>query len=360
MKFFCTGETSLRTCIVLGAGASYGDEWLFGKSYSRPPLDAGFFDYLSYWGQRVSPLTFETVLALAKREFGTFRGAGLEELFNRLTAKYQFGKDLPRSLLRSDTITSLKDIETQASQELEALKSTIYSVYSYFSKGQPPFVQFSSGNSSYHIPLVERLDWHDAILTFNYDCIVEECIAERRPEFFGQASPYGIRHKGQLRYRTGRQNKGTMPILKLHGSVYFESRPDVDNVLFLRDENDSRIDPLIVPPTFEKDVFQGVMGRIWRRAANAIDRAEAAIVIGYSSPSADFKASALLGTSLGKSTKPLKLFAVVNPSETDRIRVAKLFGSRINGDTLVFQFADWWDLIMMLEERPLKKESWID
>jgi len=304
-------------------------------------MDGQFLQFLLNFDNRLGKGPHKAVLKTAKMEFGTVSGLGLETLFNRLVAKKQFAEDLGEASLRQSESERLARMKTRVEVEIEALVSTIVSVYARFSREAEDVLRTPAVNTSHHIPLVTRLTRLDTVLSFNYDTIIDSCIKALKPDLIAKGQfPYGASHQDQVWIpRVQGWRPGGFRLLKAHGSVNFRVHKNkkFKNTIEVLPPSMENIRPLIVAPAFEKNVFQNALGRIWRRAALQLDVAKAVVVLGYSCPPADYRAAALLGTSLGAKVEPLSLVVVVNPSEADRSRIIGLIGRRINADTKVFE-----------------------
>jgi hypothetical protein len=93
--------------------------------------------------------------------------------------------------------------------------------------------------------------------------------------------------------------------------------------------------PLIVPPTWSKSEYHGVMPTVWRAAAEELEDAEHIFVIGYSFPQSDAFFHHLYGLgSVGE--RPLRRFWVFNPDEEEvKGRFRQLLG---RGAERVFEY----------------------
>lgn len=161
-----------------------------------------------------------------------------------------------------------------------------------------------------------------AILTFNYDIGLDFALTDA-----------GI----PLAYHLFPDNEGgALPLLKLHGSlnwgrygqkIEIVSLPTNDGGdLITRQSREGPInfsvtdllkkkrldsEPVIVPPTWNKNEYHGTLTRVWKRAAKELADAENIFVVGYSMPASDsfFRHLYAIGT-LGDSI--LRRFWVFN------------------------------------------------
>jgi NAD-dependent SIR2 family protein deacetylase len=189
-----------------------------------------------------------------------------------------------------------------------------------------------------------------AIITFNYDVLIDSVIEE-----MGYHCSYQI--------NKGDSYSPSIPIIKLHGSLNwgicgkcgrvnfwpiktycYENIPKIPYTLKTREafikcgSSISKLEcllchtnckewPLIVPPTWNKTQYFEIIQNVWRAAGQHLSEAENIFVVGYSLPESDyfFRYLYALGT-LGKTM--LKRIWVFDPdSEVDR-RFKKLLGSQ--------------------------------
>jgi len=168
---------------------------------------------------------------------------------------------------------------------------------------------------------LSRLAPGDAVLTFNWDTLVERTLLEDRRWLptDGYGFPRNIveqvDHLPARPLRASLCRPSDIVVLKLHGSFGWRQQDDrlfldgreylagfsftADGGLaFLRDADEpphySPTDLLVAYPSFLKKLATPVLDQIWREAASYLDRAELAHVIGYSLPPSDSAARALL------------------------------------------------------------------
>jgi hypothetical protein len=147
----------------------------------------------------------------------------------------------------------------------------------------------------------------------NYDLLIDGAL--------GFQIDYGVEFSGPYQFGSrktsapnGVQPGGNQPIklLKLHGSLNWLYCPVCNNlnsweskkaVLSLMSENrpitrcrfcESVMSPVIVPPTFYKDMTRVFLGNIWNKTENALREVNHIIFCGYSLPDADMHIKYLL------------------------------------------------------------------
>lgn len=186
-----------------------------------------------------------------------------------------------------------------------------------------------------------------AVLTFNYDVGLDFAL-----ESAGQRFTYGFN-----------EDKGAVPLLKLHGSLnwarcaecgkihparvgqYMQNTTDFRRFELSGDRRPSDIvvhigsrpmetlccgetrrrEPVIVPPTWNKVSHYEQVATVWAHAAEALSEAENIVVVGYSLPPTDefFRYLYALGT-VGNA--PLERFLVVDPDSDAASRFSELLG----------------------------------
>ena len=182
-----------------------------------------------------------------------------------------------------------------------------------------------------------------AVITFNYDVVLEKAVNIHNRAGGSVLLP-------DMDYCVGATSgNGALPMLKLHGSVNWlhcrkcsTVRPVDDpwpEALAARNSVSSRweqptewvlslskllsqpcskcsrtMEPMIVPPIWNKTPYQKLLQPVWQRAATELGEAENIFVIGYSLPDTDyfFRLLFSLGTLGGKQ---IRRFWVLDPCE---------------------------------------------
>jgi hypothetical protein len=189
------------------------------------------------------------------------------------------------------------------------------------------------------------------VISFNYDLCLEYALARRQKKPF-----YGI--------NAGVAGRNQIPLFKVHGSLnwfngnsagaieamdiklpntqnYFDrwgldskgKRPiDTMELLFGSAKWGEALypKPIIVPPTWNKGVYQEMLKSIWRHAASALASAENIFVMGYSLPPSDqfFRSFYSLSTI---SDTMIDRFWVYDPNDSEEVtnRYKSLLGPAI-------------------------------
>jgi hypothetical protein len=155
--------------------------------------------------------------------------------------------------------------------------------------------------------------WHRrqvAVVTFNYDTIVEESMVNLdAPHADGDIVAAMLTHlpRQAVTGLGGAVLIPTLRLLKLHGSVDWYWNPDdgSGDSLCRRNPDLTVVDaraalagkvPFIVPPLATKSPFYslGVIRQLWQDAAHALQAASRIVVLGYSVPLTDLTTTAML------------------------------------------------------------------
>jgi len=127
-----------------------------------------------------------------------------------------------------------------------------------------------------------------AILTFNYDLLMDSLLAEHAGQF-----NYGFPSEDRYRLYGGlRRVRAGIPLLKLHGSINW-SICSFCHTIGLHQEVvhtgracprgcSGRWKPLIVPPTWDKLPYATNLRLLWAQAKDLIENASTVVVIGFS------------------------------------------------------------------------------
>jgi NAD-dependent SIR2 family protein deacetylase len=185
----------------------------------------------------------------------------------------------------------------------------------------------------------------DAIITMNYDCLVDDCLVR-----FGVQPDYGLEHAELPTEFT--QHLRSMPVFKLHGSanwfrcgsencksrIWFNPSGPAKRLEYFYGEGCSQcrheIEPIIVPPTWAKGGQSKVLRPVWARALQALREAGRIFVIGYSMPSTDEFFRYMLALALA-TNENLDKVIVVNPSREAQETFATLFQSQFSARKLI-------------------------
>lgn len=214
---------------------------------------------------------------------------------------------------------------------------------------------------SFHSQLINNLRDQNLLtdtlfVSTNYDLVIDEAL--------GFEVNYGVDFSGQSKFGGKGQTPGQgVNLFKLHGSLNWLYCPVCNNlnsyeskvVLSLMSEDkpvtkcefcQSVMSPMIVPPTFYKDMSRVFLGNIWNKCENAMRAADHVIFCGYSLPDADMHIKYLLKRMQTNRTLPKQVrFTIFNHRDgksddeagMEERRYRRFFGPGINYTRKSFQ-----------------------
>jgi len=201
------------------------------------------------------------------------------------------------------------------------------------------------GACEYHRLLATKLESGDAVMSLNYDCLIDDALRDAGGRRWNPRFGYGFdATDGVEAWRNwgSGANAGTpIRLLKLHGSLNWTF--DGTQVRLVADpyERDSA-DGSIVPPLGRKPVSTEPFSGVWREARLRVRRTERLVVIGYSLPAADYLVRALLRADLDPAS--LQELIVVDPSDDVADRFVQLLThapKRVESMRSFKEFAAW-------------------
>ena len=205
---------------------------------------------------------------------------------------------------------------------------------------------------TYHRALARSLEPGDTVISFNYDCVMDNALQWESPSKWSPRWGYGFPPKSKIdgvehwEPKTGPAATGpaeTVYLLKLHGSLNWQIPLRDDGTIKLKQRlHSQRGTPrfTIVPPEWNKTMRdQRVFNLLWQHAYRAIQRAEYIAIVGFSFAPTDLHAESLFRLALRQSK--LKTLVIANPSQTDRERTRSVFaGVLAKRRSVVRQYPD--------------------
>lgn len=209
---------------------------------------------------------------------------------------------------------------------------------------------------------LEALDDSDAIISLNYDLIVDNRFVdgpkrhwrkyyeEQRAIDYGmEVRGYLIRFESDVRLSDYPPPSTNIPLYKLHGSLNWLYNPQVQTIDVTRLQKGAisyifepkmphlakcpktgvQYDPLIITPTFLKDYNNPHLEKIWDKAEQSIRKANEICFVGYSIPDADKDVREMLKRAIFENMNDPKILVIDKSNEENsevRIRYEKLFG----------------------------------
>lgn len=322
-----------KTCVILGAGASRGAS-CFEKTWIQPPLDADFFAQAQNLASNDTSGILKELLEFVKEEFDPTLSIPMEKLFTQIEALDSF-----HTAVKIDRGPRMK----RYGNVLEKFTSAVATIFDLLAKECPG----KKATCSYHEALVGCIETGDAILSFNYDCLIDEALKKNGRKSWNPETGYGFSVTGGADHwrppsAKGRAAGAPIALLKLHGSLNWD-RGTMDE-LHLRDkpyDAATRHGSEIVPPVWNKRIESDpLLIAVWKQARNALRDADVIVVIGYSIPDTDLLTQALLRVAPVEDDSGLTHLVVVNPDAAVRQKCLGVFRQALDSKTVVLQFKD--------------------
>lgn len=329
--------------IVLGAGATRGASFVNeAKDPSCPPLDGDFFTQLQRIRNTKHKQLIDDVVKDTLEVFGPNFDATMETVFTTLEHTIRMLKATRES--RDFTIDSLKDKSERLRQALAASLEESLTV-----RGGNGESTHEMRKCKYHDRLVrDLLQPGDEIISFNYDCTIDDSLRRRGSGKWNAEHGYGfkserrrsrlIRHERWQPTNPG-GNNDTIRLFKLHGSLHFKIEGDPYKVTLKErpyTKQQGNLKFSIIPPEWHKAYDEGAFKDLWASAAKAIHRATSIVIIGYSMPATDLHSTALFRTSVRRGK--LKHLTIVNPDGGARRRIRGVMQRGCSDKTRVVSF----------------------
>jgi hypothetical protein len=329
------------TVFVLGAGATRGASFVNPtKNPCLPPLDADFYAQLQRIGNKKHRETVKKVIADTVELFGPNFQVTMETVFTTLehTARMTETTGEKREFKKSD-------LELKKERLKQAIAATLEESLcdGGLQTGSP---------CEYHSSLVDSMKPKETIITFNYDCLVDETLKLRGDNKWNPRYGYGFKlGKGRTNLKGDKEwapkvpssKDATINLYKLHGSLHFDVAKELDgaeeNVTLKRRPYTKQRGNLrftIIPPESNKRYDEGVFKRIWNQASRSLYRTGHLVVIGYSFPPTDSHSNALFRISTPR--EGLKTLVIVNPDKAARYRTREVLKRGLSAETRVVIF----------------------
>jgi hypothetical protein len=320
---------------VFGAGATRGASFVDPNlNPCLPPLDADFYAQLQRIRNNKHRQTVQKVIADTVELFGTNFQVTMETVFTTLehTARMTETTGEKREFRK-------KELDAKKERLKQAIAATLEE--SLCDGGQQIGTE-----CEHHEHLVASMKPKDAIVTFNYDCLIDETLKRHGNGKWNPRYGYGFELgkgrtylKGDTEWapKTPSSKQQTINLYKLHGSLHFNVTGE--NVVLKRrpyTKQHGNLRFTIIPPESNKRYDEGVFKRIWNHASRALYRTKHLIVIGYSFPPTDSHANALFRVSIKR--EGLQTLVIVNPDKAARYRTREVLKRGLAADTRVIVF----------------------
>ena len=317
--------------IVLGAGATRGASFVDALRKTGgclPPLDTDFFTQL----QRVANVKHQDVVNSTIKDavalFGNNFDVTLETMFSTIEHTLRIMEATGK-----ECKTKKSDYVNKRTNLIQALAAVLEESLTMKDKKSTP------SPCDFHETLVKVLSTNDAIISLNYDCLMDYTLKEHGADKWNAAYGYCLpRPKGRSQTigeehwhdTTKTHTKATLRLLKLHGSMNFRKE---GTLVKLKDrpytKQHGNLRAEIIPPEWNKKC-EGHFQKIWKHAAQEIHAAKTLVFIGYSFPAADLHTAALFRVSV----KKLANVVVVNPDKMALHRTLEVIKKGLTEKTL--------------------------
>ncbi len=316
MEIPALGCPDRRTLVALGAGATRGASFAEERRLP-PPLDLDFFRTLQM-SQTGRTAEGRELLDHVRDNYAPGLEVGMEIVFNNLDSAKTFYEEVP---------VDPGPVPQWPGRRIDAFRVVLPQLLG----------ETIESTCAYHGALAYRLRVPDAVVSLNYDCVMDwALIASAGSRFSAVRRGYGIQASDGAEEWQGRARghtpQGSIQLLKLHGSLNWAAS---GSPLGLRGSGNVYEDVpegVIQPPLTTKPVTDEPFNSIWQAARRAVRDMRRLIVVGYSMPPADGLVRALLTTDLRHT---LEEMIVVDPSADVRTRHIELFA---RPTTRVFAF----------------------
>lgn len=336
---------------IFGAGATRG---AFEDSDFPPPIDRDFFDIASQLQGHGTGSLARLVLDSVWDLYGETRGISLERYYRDLETREVIGRFVKPPNQPMQWGKRRKD--------LEELIRRVYIHTTCDTTG----LSFKPRTSKIHQDILKHLVADDAIVTFNYDLVVEESFADA--SLWQPAKGYGVRVHGRTRgwchnwlkshqeSEVESNGESSISLLKLHGSLNWRLY-DANKQIRLKDRpyvvrrnrnNKPGIENIaILPPGWKKEgIERQPYSAFWRLAGEKLQNAKTIVILGYSLPETDLLAQALFAEVIrsraARAThdrkKYLKQLHLADPNEDVKEKFARLFSSALGPSGKLFKY----------------------
>lgn len=336
--------------ILFGAGATRG---ALQNRPVPPPVDRDFFDI----ARQLSVGRTGTLSGrVANEVFKLYRhvaGVGLEEYFRDIEARAEIGEFAKPRNQPKDWAKRRADME-----------ELVRRVMVLTTKG------LATEECTVHRRILGRIEPGDAVITFNYDIVIEDAMPNDGPRW-NPSDGYGFRAGGvKLTWATrwkeahGKisSGKSQFHVLKLHGSINWTLYPTNKVRLkprpyVVRGRNGKPVSDkcAVLPPGWHKRINVNPYRQLWREARLALENCRSLAIIGYSLPDTDLLAHALLSEvcrSRAARGHFLKHLHLADPSNAAKDRFSELFAPALGPKGRVYRYDGIAELSKKWETQP--------
>lgn len=320
------------TVFVLGAGATRGASFCgHDGAACLPPVDADFYTQL----QRIAdPKHQDTVTHVVEDTVGVFGNnfdVTLETVFSTIETSIRMVRTAGAGSYY--TLDELQEMRTRLLQAVAAVLEE--SLTSPGGRGLK--------TCDHHDWLVAQLRPGDVVLSYNYDCLLDDSLRRHGGGKWNAFYGYGFAQapdKHILWSPDEPAGPESVRVYKLHGSLHFQVDADSGQRVSLKQrpytKQHGALKFEIIPPESHKNFDSGVFAPMWANASAAINTADDLVLIGYSFPGTDLHSAALFRASLRPQS--LRRLTIVNPDQDARRRTREICERAMLPATRVIEF----------------------
>ncbi len=327
--------------ILFGAGATRA---ALQKRSPPPPLDGDFFEISNQVRGRGTPWLAKRVSKDVHDLHDKVVGIGLEQYYRDIETRMELSRF-------TKSVNRPKNWNTRREHLEELIRRVMIQTTCEMNDG-PARVE----PSEIHRTILARLKAKDALITYNYDTLIEESMPENEslwtPRNGYGVDVTGITHEWSRKWFTSRnissQTQARVKLYKLHGSlnwklnqinkVVIKKRP---YVVKARRRKPNFEEAAFLPPGWHKRVDRRPYSLIWHRARLELEKCKSVVIIGYSLPDTDLIARALF-LEVARLRKARKNFIqelhIADTSESTRDRIIDLFIPALGSKGTVFRY----------------------
>lgn len=324
--------------VILGAGATVGASFVSDQTV-KPPLNADFFTQLQRIGKK-DEQTVRDVIADVIELFGANFSLTLEDYFSQL-----------ESMISASRLGPAASGNLGAANLREKRERLMKALAAVLEASTDAAIRERSG-CTHHRTLVSHLRPRDTIISFNYDCVVDEALRAAGSGKWAAKYGYAFSLPSRVQDLGHRHWSPEVPatkaietvyLLKLHGSLNWQlpSEPGGEIVLKQRLHRQRGTPQFtIIPPGGSKEERGGpIFDDLWRKAERALRNARSIAVLGFSFTPGDLHVQAVVRLAMARSSS-LRRLIIANPSKDDREQIRAVFAQRLRSDVVVRQYDD--------------------
>jgi hypothetical protein len=329
---------AVRSVVILGAGASRGASFVSPGRQVLPPLDADFFSQAQQLSEEDYNRHARSIIEFVRGEFGPRDVPTLETVFTQLEGFERFLRQFPPGPGQPGA---------RYRKQLGLLQALIPTVFRS---------AFSGGSCTWHDRIALALRKGDAVISFNYDTLMDESLRRYARGIWPASKGYGFAVDSGAEEWSAAVSPGPMTqqylrLLKPHGSLHWTQVKPEEKTLSLHAEpyGQRPAKGNVIPPTWDKSrLNEWPWKAVWQEASRYLQRARCLIVIGYSVPATDLMSQALIKSSLGG--EDLRLLVAVNPDSEARGKIVDLARPGMTARTRVVELQSLREFAAALDE----------